>query len=207
MLRDVLRQEGIDVQDLRTILDEYADVDGILFVDDNIGSGKQSVQIFREWMNIGDRVLNEYHVAPLTVEQRGSLGKKDIHVLTCVASRQGQAFVKAGLVDLGLNVKTVAAFADYDEQVGCFHPAVGVFPDSETRGKAEAMCRDIGAQLLSDKRWPAERKANCALGYGNVQSLVVFFYNVPTTTLPVLWKSGKFRGREWFPLFPRREKV
>lgn len=41
-----------------------------------------------------------------------------------------------------------------------------------------------------------------ALGFGNSQALVSFFYGSPNNTLPVFWQ-GDFGKTKWFPLIPR----
>jgi hypothetical protein len=41
-----------------------------------------------------------------------------------------------------------------------------------------------------------------ALGFGNSQALVSFFYGSPNNTLPIFWQ-GDFGKTKWFPLIPR----
>jgi hypothetical protein len=68
------------------------------------------------------------------------------------------------------------------------------------------MAREIGYELLRDKSWDDLRKKEWALGYGNSQKLIVFSYNTPTCTLPILWKFGEYQGKIWTPLFPRTQQ-
>jgi len=45
-------------------------------------------------------------------------------------------------------------------------------------------------------------KYSSALGFGNSQSLVSFFYGSPNNTLPIFWQ-GDSGNTKWFPLIPR----
>lgn len=207
VIREVLTKHQIESQDLKSILASSAKKQIILFVDDNIGSGKQSIQIFREWLKTGERILNEHHVVPLSKRDIERLRNCEICIFTCLATHQGCKSVYTELNSLGLNVHSVSAFYMADQKIGCFHPTSNVFLDSEEREKAKEMAREIGVCLLQNKDWPEDRKKEYALGYGGAEKLIVFFYNVPTTTLPILWKAGYYHGQAWFPLFLRREKL
>jgi HD superfamily phosphohydrolase len=70
---------------------------------------------------------------------------------------------------------------------------------------------DVGRDLLrstkgqeNPSKWTDSRCKAFALGYGDCQQLVVLVYNTPTGTVTSLWKSGRFGGAPWLPLFPRR---
>lgn len=67
------------------------------------------------------------------------------------------------------------------------------------RGDDRLLVRNIKVTDYSDNKY--------SLGYGDEQKLIVLLHNVPTTTLPIFWKEGFYKGKRWFPLFPRREKV
>lgn len=45
-------------------------------------------------------------------------------------------------------------------------------------------------------------KYSSALGFGNSQSMVSFFYGSPNNSLPIFWQ-GDFGDIKWFPLIPR----
>ena len=73
--------------------------------------------------------------------------------------------------------------------------------------------REVGRDVLQSTKgeenagkWTEERCTEYALGYGDDQQIVVLFYNTPTGTITALWKSGRFRGAPWLPLFPRRNE-
>lgn len=43
------------------------------------------------------------------------------------------------------------------------------------------------------------------LGWGKIGETIVFYYNVPNNTLPIIWSDSisSFTKKEWIPLFPR----
>jgi hypothetical protein len=94
--------------------------------------------------------------------------------------------------------------------------------DASVKKEAEDLFRTIGYAILEDRsrRWfsnadvpDAEKEAlreqqrkRFAVGYGDDQRLVVFRYNVPKTTVTLLWeKRGQYNGVPWRPLFPINE--
>lgn len=178
----------------------------IIFVDDIIGSGKQAVQIFREWLGIKKKDIKEHHVESLNSCQIKKFKKFKIYLFFFVSFEEGKQKALKDLRELGLNIQEIYSPTRLEEKVGCFHGASKVFLNDNEREKAEKMTREIGMQLFGDKDWPYKKKLGRSLGYGNSQKLIVFFYNTPTATLPILWKGGTYNGKKWAPLFPRREK-
>ena len=63
-----------------------------------------------------------------------------------------------------------------------------VFPDAETRQKAETIVR----------RYCKALKSKAPLGYGATQGLIGFFFGTPNNTLPIFWSSEG----DWVPLLP-----
>jgi len=206
-LGEEIMRYKLESHPLETILDSMKpDKNVIVFIDDNIGSGKQAVQIFREWFGIEIRDLNESHVRPLSNEQIEKFKRFRIYLCTFVGFEDGKENVSVELKKMGLNVVKIYSFSKLEEEIGCFHKALKTFDNEEERVQAENMVREIGIQLFEDKGWPDELKNERSLGYGNSQKLIVFYYNTPTSTLPILWKEGKYNSKKWLPLFPRREK-
>ena len=83
--------------------------------------------------------------------------------------------------------------------------SIGGKGEKQHREEAMEMCKEIGYCLLQDNQWKEDRKKEFALGYGNAQQLIAFYYNTPTCTLPIFWKEGMYNGKKWIPLFLRRE--
>jgi len=199
---------AIPAAELRSILDNQSSEERIiLFVDDIIGSGKQARNIFTALLGIEDKELREEHETRLSDEQIAKLRKFEVRLLTLIGFEEGKKNLLEEMQRLGLKMREVYSFRKLEEGVGCFHPATKLFDSTEDRENAEGMCREIGYELFSDKgSWDVQKRKERSLGYGNSQKLIVFFYNVPTCTLPILWKKGTYGGRKWEPLFPRREK-
>ena len=207
ILGEELMNFRLETHPLETILNTMNPEEKVIvFIDDNIGSGKQAIQIFREWMGIEERELNENHVRRLSKEQIENFKSFKIYLFTFVGLEGGKGEVHTKLSDMGLNVVRVYSFTKLEEEIGCFHKSIELFSTNEEREIAKNMVQDIAIQFFQDKDWPEELKKERSLGYGNSQKLIVFFYNTPTSTLPIFWKKGNCNGKEWKPLFPRREK-
>ena len=198
---------NMEALSLETILEKMNPEEKVIvFVDDIIASGKQAVQIFREWLGNEELELEEHHVEPLKSYQIEKFKKFKIYLFFFVGFEDGKQDALKNLRDLGLNIQGIYSFTKLEKIVGCFHGASSVFSNDKERKEAERLAREIGIQLFGDKDWSDEKKAERCLGYGNAQKLIVFFYNTPTATLPILWKEGTYNGKKWAPLFPRREK-
>lgn len=208
-LGDVGMELEIESLDLRAILDNKDPAGtAILFVDDNIGSAKQAVDTFRDMLGlVAEKELKEVHELELSAKQIEHLKKFRMLLFTLVGFEEGKRKFTAELSRLGLNVAEPYSFVKSEECIGCFHQASGVFDTPEELEYCRTICAEIGYELFSEKtNWPEELRRERSLGYGNSQKLTVFFYNVPTSTLPMLWKRGKHRDTQWEPLFLRREK-
>lgn len=199
---------GIECADLRSSLDKEKPTEKIiLFIDDNIGSGKQAVDTFRDLLGIEEKELKERHGVKLTEKQIENLKKFKLRFFTFVGFEEGKRKFVNELQKLGLNVEEPYSFLKMEEKIGCFHPASPIFDNPQECEAAKFMCREIGYQLFSEKiNWSDELRKERSSGYGNSQKLIVFFYNVPTSTLPILWKKGRYNNKKWEPLFLRREK-
>lgn len=206
---DIAMELNLKALDLRAILDSEDWAERILFVDDNIGSGKQATDIFRELLGlIEEKELEEYHETKLTDIQCRKLKTLELSLFTYVGLEEGKKDLVEKLHKLGLNMEEPYSFLKQEEKIGCFHRASGIFGTKEERETCKDICGEIGYQLFADKNdWPEELKRKRSLGYGDSQKTIVFFYNVPTSSLPLLWKRGIYNGEKWEPLFPRREKI
>jgi hypothetical protein len=93
-----------------------------------------------------------------------------------------------------------------EESVGCFDASSLIFDNPQVRLHAKKIVEEIGFQLFADREdWNEQQRRDMALGYRHAQKLIVFSFNTPNCTLPVLWKQGVFNGKDWVALFPRRE--
>lgn len=59
-------------------------------------------------------------------------------------------------------------------------------------------CYDYGKNLFTTYNKKEKKDEIHTLGYKNSQALIVFAYNPPNNTLPIIWSSNN-----WIPLYPR----
>lgn len=133
--------------------------------------------------------------------------KFDLLFFFIIGLRDHESNLTEKLNALGFpNIKILSYYKEV-KYTSCFHPTSGVFKEPEERRIALEMCKEIGFQLFEEKsHWSEEKKRKNSIGYGNAQKLIILSYNVPTSTLPILWKRGRYNDKEWEPLFIRRKK-
>jgi hypothetical protein len=73
-----------------------------------------------------------------------------------------------------------------------------VFGDRNHMLPIREFCYSYGALLFSTFNRDTHMQENHPLGYHNSQALIVFAYNPPNNTLPIIWSS-----KNWKPLYPR----
>lgn len=184
-------------QSLDTVL-EGKEKRPIYFVDDNISSGTQAVAIFEE---LSGKRAESIHVKPLSKDRMDRLKSCKIWFYAFFGFEEGSKFLRDKLGQ-ALNITTASSAK---KREGCFQPGSLIFDNAQDRKETKEMTREIGFGLLKNKLFSDDKKREFALGYGNVQQLIVFQYNTPTCTLPIFWKEGRYKNKEWKPLFPRRE--
>ncbi|HLY62545.1 MAG TPA: hypothetical protein VKV95_17525 [Terriglobia bacterium] len=172
----------------------------VFFIDDNLGSGGNAMQIFKGWLGIEERG----NVAKLNVLEEAWLKSADLRYFVLIDFMdKGDAKLKEFLAEQGVRLQVHPAIATQESE-GCFKSTANVFRDDRTREVARQMALSIGYDLLEDEQRPEEERRLFALGFGGSQKLIVFEWNTPTCTLPILWKAGRWQGNPWKPLFPRR---
>ena len=170
-------QERItSVERLRGQLESLRDVEGIVFVDDFIGSGRTASMSLREALeSIADIVKDsDIDVFLAAISGFASAGEKVEGELAKVVHR-----VRVFICD---------PLSDSDR---CFSKTSVIFPDQAKRARAKEIVESYGRDVC--KRNP--------LGFGDCQALVVFEHTCPNNSLPILWAWGP--DKSWRPLFPR----
>lgn len=197
-------KKGIKFQNLKdAIKTRKPQETTLIFVDDNIGSGKQAIRIFEEWLGVAEG-QHEY-VSKLKENEIQWMKETELIYFVFIGFREGMDALREELKKHGLSIFIFPAkeTSEYDR---CLEAGSLIFDNEEDRKEAIEMARTIGYELLKDKNWSDDLRKQRALGYGNSQKLIIFSYNTPTCTLPILWKWGTYHARRWQPLFPRREQ-
>jgi hypothetical protein len=172
----------------------------IVFVEDFIGSGQQSVSILEAWLDAPSTTKLREKRSPLDADAAATFAKRRLGFVFASGQAEGRELLEERAAELELDV--VVFVHDGDA------PRAFASPVREDRKELEAYCRSVGETLLldptsdHDEEWVADR----ALGYGNNAYLVLFGYNTPSQTLTCLWKEGYYRDVPWMSLFPRRTK-
>ncbi len=172
----------------------------VIFVDDYLGSGTQAVDYLLEYL--GQKQEREYVKVPWDDKEIQWLRQTRLIYFTLIGMDQGGQRLKEVASQYGLNLQVYSPI-EVQKQYGCFNPS-GLFDNRTEREQARDLVFKIGYQLFSNKTdWNEQKRRERALGYGNLQRLIIFSYNPPTSTLPIFWKEGVYDGKPWKPLFPR----
>ncbi|MCM1540808.1 MAG: hypothetical protein NC121_06045 [Blautia sp.] len=161
---------------------------------------------------IGERETQESHVKELTAKEKEKLkGQKIILAYICF-NQEKETEILTRLKELGIENVEIKFGFDMTEKVFSDHSAV--FKDQRQKQIVQKYFSEIGREILktakSDEdgklkeKWTQERIEEGKLGYNDAQQLVVLKSNVPTYTLTPIWlDGGKYKQREWMPLFDR----
>lgn len=174
----------------------------IIFFDDNITSGTQLQQFIEEL--IDGRSQPELISRPLTTAQVEIL--RQIPLRFCYAyqlSRESNGIVENIRTKYGLDIEIVCSKIDDNNYVDF---QCDTMQSEEEAIYTQEFIRSIATNLYDDKHWDKDKLYHRLLGYGNLGKLTVFYYNVPKSLLPIFWKSGVYKRRDWIPLFPEYQE-
>lgn len=183
--------------------------DCLHFVDDCLISGTQTLNILGDLM--GSRERKEHHTkhceALTSADRVEFLNRKKIFHY-CVVTDFGKNRFQKNLADTGIDPESAELKFGIVEHasVKAFEP-MGPVPWSsiDERTALKQFSTEVGYDILKSramrKNWDDARRQESALGFSDFQRLLVFPYNVPKTTLTLLWENGT-DSRAWQPLFP-----
>lgn len=170
----IFNDNVVERQILAKVLPQFPALNGLVFVDDFVGTGSQAS---------GD-------LRGLAVDVREELARRELPVflISLLGFDSGVDSVRRAAVSVGLdiNIHLCETLTAADR---CFSEESSTFPDQAERQRAHQIVFELGNRL--DKRQP--------LGHCDSQALVVFSEGCPNNTLPILWKEHS----SWVPLFPR----
>lgn len=196
-------------EDIGHALELTRDNEKIYFVDDCVLSGTQTLSIMGDWLNTREHKPHHTRYAePLSAAERKKLDKRSLAFVYCIASDFALKRMEDALPGVGLDPTQVRFCYSALEPLAAraFGPMSPVaWSSAGERDELKGFATEVGYQILEPratrKGWADERRRSSALGYSDFQRLLVFPYNVPKTTLTLLWESGS-ESRPWQPLFP-----
>jgi hypothetical protein len=158
---------------LADAISKSTDVHALVLVDDFLGTGRQAEGELAQFITRYGDLIREKELLVFFICVAGFVSAAD----RLIRKFRTSPFIRIHVCD---------PLAETDR---CFNDESAIFPDPSSRVRAEEIARGQGA-LLEPKQ---------PMGYGDCQASVVFEFNCPNNTLPILWK----RGKTWEPLFPR----
>jgi hypothetical protein len=182
--------------------------EAIHFIDDCLISGTQVLSYFGDLMGVREhKPHHTIYALPLNPEDRCALLDRRLQLSYCCVMDFGLNRFMRDIPSTGLDAKQVAiAHGNMEwKDSKVFDPMGPVRWDNPAqREELKEFASHIGYSILSNrserKNWNEFRRRESALGYSDSQRVLVFPYNVPKTTLTMLWEQGN-DDQDWTPLF------
>jgi len=192
------------------------DLQRIVLWDDFCGRGGHTITALAQWLDdekkVSDSVLNEKLVYPLDEKRRAKLRETPISFAFAVATEDGLSQVKNAASTLGLAHASVLESSKILPTRDTLAEDKRIFSSVEEQEDFYEFMNARARAFHKPKTerpkdpWPEKRVEERLRGYGNTAARVVFFYNVPTMTLSILW-DGVEGKQGWKPLLRRRAKA
>ncbi|MGE5416705.1 MAG: AAA family ATPase [Acidobacteriota bacterium] len=148
-------------------------IKALVFIDDFLGTGRTAIE----------------HFTSLAEELGELLVQRPIYFIALCGFEDAKNSLIEAIENLGLDVN-VHVLNILDNSYKCFSDDSRIYPDVTERQKAKQMAKTKGEML----------EKNNPLGFGDCEAAIVFEYNCPNNSLPILWKAQK----GWAPLFLRQ---
>ncbi|MCT3721801.1 hypothetical protein HZQ64_17515 [Elizabethkingia anophelis] len=146
----------------------------LIFIDDFSGSGKQFINYYKTY------------VEP---QIEGKTQINELYFLTLFYLTRAESYI----------TKTKPRIQIIGEvKYPAFLSRGSVFGSRKIMLPIRSFSYKYGEKLFSITDRTTNQKTNYPLGYENCQALIVFAYNTPNNTLPIIWSS-----KNWIPLYPR----
>lgn len=155
-------------------LSELENVNGLVFVDDFLGTGKSITE------NL-DSIIPA--IKPALIDRNIVVV---IGIITGYQEAKHSVLKYAQINDFPIDCVLLDPLDNSDK---CFHEDSSIYGKPGERSKAKDICSIHGVKL--EPRHP--------LGFGDCQAAIVFPNTCPNNSLPILWKEVK----DWKPLFKR----
>jgi hypothetical protein len=194
--------------DLNTALLQTDAGDELYFVDDCLLSGTQTLNILGDLMGTRKHAAHHtVHCNPLSPAERKAFLARKLVFAYCVVTEIGENRFLAEVAKTGINPESVRlTYGVMDHSKSKAFEPLGPVGWSSTaeRNAIKEFSQEVGYDILRkksrEKEWTDARRRESALGYSDFQRLLIFPYNVPKTTVTLLWETGDDQ-RPWTPLF------
>lgn len=179
--------------------------DPLVFLDDCIISGTQTINTINELFGMRElEPHHQIHCEKLIDSDIESFKKRKLIFIFCVGTLYGKDKLEKLLSDYNIDHSVyIGHYSDLNNKVFTPNNDIG-WSSKEERLTLKEFCKTKGFEALEEisilKKWDQKdtnRRSNSALGYDDLQRLLVFPYSIPKTTLPILW----CRSKNWMPLF------
>jgi HD superfamily phosphohydrolase len=174
----------------------------ILFVDDFIGLGNTADNLLSSLVgSVPSDDLEQKKWEQLTDEEITRFRNLKCGFAFASGWKDGAMLLKNVTTNIGLDAEIYIHIDD--DSLPTLDTAIS---NPSDRIFFQKRVRSIGSSILSDRDWAKAKLAKRTMGYGNRGLLLITMFNTPTQTITCLWRKGNYRGLQWTPLFPRREK-
>jgi len=218
LMGDLEEEVQRDVVQLEIALDRK-DLKRIILWDDFCGRGGHSITALAQWLGrqddeqLTEYLLKERLAYELDEQRKATLRQTPISLAFAIGTEPGLDRVRNAVDLLGLDdckvlkpkekISTEDTLAS-DERVFSSEAEQEDFYDF-MNARAREIHQSKRERECDEDAWSEEKVEERLRGYGNTATRVVFFYNVPTMTLTVLWDGVEGEHR-WVPLLRRRGK-
>lgn len=196
---DFGQQLGMATRDLREAL---SDDRPIVFVDDFVGRGSQTVDILQAWLGLDRSEDLDEARDELTGPQQALLRERRFGLVYLAGLDEGRSKVEKFLREESLDGRVFVHIRESDlptlDQALSGKPGLAKFKE---------FLRVAGRRALANHNGKPRDEAflaNKAMGFGDRELLFTSIFNTPTAALTALWAGND--PNVWQPIFPRRTK-
>ena len=192
-----------------SLIEEAAAAGGdkpIIFLDDIVGSGSQTLDILGNWFEDDELKQDQLEETrlPFGRQEREFLRSRPVAFVFVAGWKDGLERIREAATKLKLDATVYAHLTDNDLPFAFDGALAGLDPNKVESFRER--CKSIGADLLASNGKDETKQAERALGYGGRAMLLASRFNVPTQTLTCIWMGGKHDDVDWHALIKRRAK-
>lgn len=183
--------------------------DTLYFVDDCLLSGTQTGNILGDLMGTRRRKPHHtMHCKALKSDERSAFLERSLVFTYCVGTDFGSNKFASLMMNAGIDPEKASlrlGVIEHSSSKAFENMGPVAWASADERDELKAFAKEVGYNILGpraqSKGWDDARRVESSLGFSDFQRLLIFPYNVPKTTVTMLWEKGT-QDRPWQPLFP-----